>query len=297
MRAEILLHTEKEEFISFCLKHKHEVDDSFLYKKDLENFSPNEENPTYIVKEDGNIIAAVSLILDDYHRRGRNGRFRIFYSEDKEFNTYSILLKEILNSLKEIDKLFLFVPLVNAQLSENMKSLHFTIDRYVYLLLKEIRQPEKIELPVGYGIKSLQVGSEEESWCHIRNTAFSALKGNTTPITAEMVCKQINSPEYLEGAMLFLMHDNRPVGIVRGAHDDYEGEPAMNIGPLAILPAYQGKGLGKQLLRASIDFAQKRNYKKVMLCVNADNEKAKELYLKEGFLQVEGVAAYEYPVI
>lgn len=71
----------------------------------------------------------------------------------------------------------------------------------------------------------------------------------------------------------------------------------MNIGPLAILPAYQGKGLGRQLLRAALDFAQKKKYKKAMLCVNADNERAKKLYLKEAFVQIEGVVAYEYPVI
>ena len=40
-----------------------------------------------------------------------------------------------------------------------------------------------------------------------------------------------------------------------------------------------------------------KKYKKVMLCVNADNERAKELYLREGFVQTEGVVAYEYPVI
>ena len=68
----------------------------------------------------------------------------------------------------------------------------------------------------------------------------------------------------------------------------------MNIGPIAVLPAHQGKGLGKQLLRTAVEFAGKMNFKKTMLCVNADNERAKELYLKEGFVQTEGVTAYDY---
>lgn len=297
MQAEKLLQKDKENFIAFCLKHRNKVDDSFLYDKDLENFTPDEENPTYIVKKDGNIIAAASLILDDYHKRGRSGRFRIFYSEDNNPNTYSILLSEAIKYRREINKVFLFVPLTNSELSDNIKSIHFAVDRYVYLLIREITGPQVIDLPDGYSVREFQPDKEEEDWCYIRNTAFSNLKGNSTPITPEMVRKQVGSPEYLEGGLLFLMHNSNPVGIIRGANDDYEGEPAMNIGPLAILPAYQGKGLGRQLLRAALDFAQKMNYKKAVLCVNADNERAKELYLKEGFVQVEGVIAYEYSVI
>ncbi len=297
MQAEKLLNKDTEDFIAFCKKHRNKVDDSFLYDKDLENFAPDEENPTYIVKKDGNIIAAASLILNDYHRRGRCGRFRIFYSEDRDQNIYSILLSEAVKHIKEIEKMFLFVPLTNSELSDNIKSLNFVADRYVYLLVKEIEEPQVVNLPEGYSIRGFQSDKDEEDWCYIRNTAFSSLKGNSTPITPEMVRKQVHSPEYLEGGLLFLMHNNNPVGIIRGAKDDYEGEPAMNIGPLAILPAYQGKGLGRQLLRAAVDFAQKMNYKKIMLCVNADNERAKELYLMEGFVQIEGVIAYEYFVL
>ncbi|MBU5440114.1 GNAT family N-acetyltransferase [Tissierella sp. MSJ-40] len=297
MQAEKLLCKDKEDFIAFCLKHRNKVDDSFLYDEDLENFAPDEENPTFIVKKDGNIIAAASLIVDDYHRRGRCGRFRIFYSEDKDLNIYSILLSQAIKHIKEIDKVFLFVPLTNSELSDNIKSLHFAVDRYVYLLVKEITGPQVINLPDGYSIREFQFDRDEDDWCYIRNTAFSNLRGNSTPITPEMVRKQVCSSEYLEGGLLFLMHNNNPVGIIRGVNDDYEGEPAMNIGPLAILPAYQGKGMGRQLLRAALDFAQKKKYKKVMLCVNADNERAKEIYLREGFVQIEGVIAYEYLAI
>jgi mycothiol synthase len=297
MKAEKLLYKDKEAFITFCLKHRSKVDESFLREEDLENFEPSEENPTFIIKNDGNIIAAASLIVDDYHRRGRCGRFRIFYSEGQNLKEYATLLSEVMKHIKEIDKVFLFVPFINSELSNNIKSLQFSADRYVYLLLKEITGQQVVDLPEGYTIREFQADRDEDDWCYIRNTAFSNLRGNATPITPEMVRRQVLSSEYLEGGLLFLMHNNNPVGIIRGANDDYEGESAMNIGPFAILPAYQGKGLGRQLLRIAINFALKKKYKKVMLCVNADNEGAKELYLREGFVQVEGVIAYEYPVI
>ena len=296
MQAEKLLHYDKDEFISFCLRNRNKVDDSFLYDENMKTFVPDEDNPTFIVKKDNSIIAGISLILDDYHRRGKRGRFRIFYSEVKDQNIYCSLLSELLKHINGIDKVFIFVPFMNSELSDIIKRLNFKVERFVYLLIKEITEPQVIHLPEGYSIREFQPNKDEEEWCFIRNTAFANLKGNSTPVTKEMVQKLVSSSDYLEGGLLFLMHNNNPVGIIRGAKEDYNGESVMNIGPLAILPSHQGKGLGRQLLRASIDFADKKNYKKTMLCVNAENEKAKELYLKEGFIQVEGVVAYEYPI-
>lgn len=98
----------------------------------------------------------------------------------------------------------------------------------------------------------------------------------------------------LPGGMMFLFHHDKPVGIVRGAADEYEGEPIMNIGPLAILPEYQGRGLGRILLRAALRFAKEKSYASTILSVNGENERAKTLYLQEGFRQVEAVVCYAY---
>nr|WP_281269479.1 GNAT family N-acetyltransferase [Fontibacillus phaseoli] len=98
----------------------------------------------------------------------------------------------------------------------------------------------------------------------------------------------------LEGGMLVLYHGGRPVGIVRGTRDKYEGAPIMNIGPLALIPEYQGRGLGRMLLRAALSFAVEQGYAQAILCVNAENERAKGLYLQEGFSQVEAAANYRY---
>lgn len=315
MRIEQLQPEDRAEFIAYCLRHRSEVDDSFLYEQDLEKFEPNEENPTLVIKEDGAIIAAASLILDDYHRRGRQGRFRIFHSEKLDTEVYSLLLDGMIEHIarvehgkyvgqvehvehaepmKGLEKVFLFVPLVNEALAAHVEGLHFTVERYVFLLINDMKEIQPITLPEGYSIRAFQPGQDEEAWCHIRNTAFAQLTGSTTPMTLKMLQDQMSQSAYLEGGMLLLLHEDTPVGIIRGADDEYEGEAAMNIGPLAILPAYQGKGLGRQLLRASLAFASSLDYKKTVLCVNGENERAKALYVQEGFVQVEGVTAYEY---
>ncbi|MNW68105.1 ribosomal-protein-alanine N-acetyltransferase [compost metagenome] len=68
----------------------------------------------------------------------------------------------------------------------------------------------------------------------------------------------------------------------------------MNIGPLALLPEYQGKGLGRVLLRAALHLSKNKGYNRSILCVNAENERAQALYTGEGFKQVEAAACYKY---
>ncbi len=70
----------------------------------------------------------------------------------------------------------------------------------------------------------------------------------------------------------------------------------MNIGPVAVLPSYQGKGLGRVLLRAMLICAHEKSYKSVILSVNADNESALSLYTKEGFKKAEGFACLSLKV-
>lgn len=294
MKADRLLVDDTKAFVSFCQKHRHEIDDSFLYDKDLDRFVPDADNPTYVIRDSGKIVAAASLILDDYHRRGKNGRFRIFHAKTNSFDAYALLFSEILKHRDGIDKVFLFVPFANRDLAAHMEQLHFYIERYSFLLIKNIHTPSAFSLPGGFSFRAFQPGRDEVAWCDIRNTAFAHLKGNSTPVTPEMVRKIVAATDYLKGGLILLLHEDKPVGIVRCAHDDYEGTPAMNIGPLALLPPYQGKGLGKQLLRAALHFAKEMDYKKTILCVDGENERAKELYLKEGFVQTEGVAAYAY---
>ena len=295
MKVEVLKNHRIKDFVEYCKKHRMEVDDSFLYDTDLKEFQPNEENPTCIVtNEQGEIVAAASLIIDDYNKLGRKGRFRIFHSEIEEQECYHMMLQSILKYTMDIDYIFVFLPLVNKRLMEHIEGLKFAVDRYSFLLVRaELAIPE-FSFPEGYEVRPFKLGSDEEVWCEVRNSSFAKLKGSETPITPEIVIKMMNSEDNIEGGSMILYHEERPVGIIRGSMDEYEGSPIMNIGPVAIIPEYQGKGLGRMLLRASLNFAKEKSYDKTILCVNAENERAKDLYLQEGFKQVEAVACYKY---
>jgi len=298
MKVEILKSGRIKDFVEYCKKHRMEVDDSFLYDTDLKNFEPSNENPTCIVTDQqGEIVAAASLIIDDYNKSGRKGRFRIFHSEIEEQNCYDMMMETILKYTADIDYVFVFVPIVNKKLMEHIEGLKFAVDRYSFLLVREDLAVPEFSFPEGYEVRPFRLDNDEEIWCEVRNSSFAQLKGSETPITPKIVVNMMTSEDNIEGGSMILYHKERPVGLIRGTMDEYEDSLIMNIGPVAIIPEYQGKGLGRSLLRTCLNFAKEKSYDRTVLCVNADNERAKDLYLQEGFKQVEAVACYKYDLI
>ena len=294
-----VLSLEKErvsDFVTYCKKHRREIDDSYLYDSDLEEFKVSDENPTYILTNvQDEIVGAASLVLDDYHKRGKRSRFRIFHSEIEDLQTYQMLLQELLKHTTDLDKVFLFIPVVNKKLTEMIEGLKFSVERYAFLLVREDLEVPEVNLPEGYELRPFRPGVDEENWRLVRNAAFATLKGSETPITTEGVAELLTHQDYIEGGMMILFHKGNPVGVIRGADDEYENAPIMNIGPVAITPEYQGRGLGRSLLRASLQFArEEKGYKRTILSVNGENERAQALYVQEGFKQVEAVACYHY---
>ena len=298
MRVEALSQTGAEAFLAFCRKHRGDLDDSYLIDEELAGFGLSPENPTYIVAGSaGEVTAAASLILNDYSRRGRKARFRIFHAESAGPDVYEALLQAILPHTAGMDKLNIFVPAVNAAAMAALEAAGFSVERYTYVLVRESLELPDFSLPPGYEIIPFRPGQDEAVWCEVRNAGFAKLQGNETPATPAMVKQMISGPDYIDGGLLILYHNGTAVGIVRGSADEYEGAPAMSVGPLAMLPEYQGRGLGRILLRAALRFAGEQSYSRSILCVNAENERAQVLYTGEGFKQVEAVACLAYPLI
>lgn len=286
------------DFIEYCNKHKLEIDESLLSPEDLKSFEPDENNPTYIVLNENNeIVGAVSIYMDEYYRKGKRGRFRIFHSIYDTPDIYSTMLESVLKHVSGIDYLNVFAPLNNLQLRKQFELLNFIVERYSFYLERDVEQICDYSFPLNYYIKPFEEGKDEVTWSMIRNTCFKNLKGSETPVTVEMVKEMLADEDYIDGGMMILYHEEKPIGIIRGSKDlDDNGEPIMHIGPLAILPEYQGKGLGRNLLRALIDFGKKNAYKKISLSVNGENERAKSLYIEEGFKEVIEFVCYRYIV-
>ncbi|MEQ2527854.1 GNAT family N-acetyltransferase [Robertmurraya yapensis] len=295
MKVEFLKGERLGDFVEYCRMHRAKLDHSFLYDEDLNDFEPNAENPAYIISNSqGEIIAAVSLILDDYNRRGKKARFRIFHSAVNDVACYQMLWQALFPHTIGLEKVFLFIPNENAILIEFIKKLNFTVERYAYLLLREDLEIPGLRLPADYSIRSFRPGVDEAKWCVVRNAGFAQLQGSETPITPEMISEMISKEGYVEGGMMILFHQDRPVGIVNGEADEYEDVPALHIAQLAIIPEYQGRGFGRMLLRAALHFAKENGFKRTTLSVNGENERAISLYIQEDFKQAEAFTCYQY---
>jgi mycothiol synthase len=126
------------DFVEYCRKHRDEVDDSYLYDFELRDFQVDDENPTYIlINQQDDIVGAASLVMDDYHRRGKRARFRIFHSEVEDIQCYQQLLQAVLKHTTDLDKVFLFIPVINKELIEMIEGLKFSLERYAFLLVRE----------------------------------------------------------------------------------------------------------------------------------------------------------------
>ena len=60
---------------------------------------------------------------------------------------------------------------------------------------------------------------------------------------------------------------------------------------ICVMPGYQGHGLGRHLMEASILALRRRNYEAISLTVTSVNEKAVELYEHLGFRTIKTFAA------
>lgn len=298
MRAEPLTRDRVADFVAYCKKHRSEVDESNLYDEQLAAFGPGGENPAYVVMSpEGAIVAAASLIIDDYQRRGRQARFRILHSElggAEGDQSCRLLIQALVNHADGLDRFIIFVPMGNAKMMTLIEGLGFSTERYSFVLARDVAELPEYAFPAGYRLRAFVPGRDEETWCEVRNAGFAGLKGSETPLTPENLSRHMMGDGYIEGGLMMLFHGERAVGVVGGLRDDSETPPALEIGPLAVIPEYQGKGLGRNLLRASMHFARENSLSRVALCVNAENERAKTLYVHEGFEEVESVVCYRY---
>lgn len=62
--------------------------------------------------------------------------------------------------------------------------------------------------------------------------------------------------------------------------------PIADVQTLAVLPEYEGRGIGSGLLTELISEARRRGAQNVLLEVRADNPRAQQLYERFGFVQI-----------
>jgi len=284
------------EFKEYCKAHRKEHDESFLYDEDLDEFKIGNENPTCLLYGDKGVEGVCSIIQDEYHLKGKRARVRIFHCSSNRTDDYRLLFDNI-NSLNEkVEKIIMFVPIRNTISRNIIEEMGFVIERFSYIMERTGMEPLDYSFPDGYELTDYIAGRDEEDYMHVRNIAFSTLRGSEVPLTKEQVISSMKPEKILKGGAKILRYYGSPVGIIRVEHEVEQGKDYTFVAPLAILPEHQGKGLGSNMLRAGIKTGFDNGYTDSMLTVNVENENALKLYFKEGFKATCEVACYNLKI-
>ena len=91
--------------------------------------------------------------------------------------------------------------------------------------------------------------------------------------------------EYTRATVLLAYSADRPVGVAIcvWGFSTFAGRPSVNVCDLAVLPDFQGRGIGTALLDEVATRARTRDCAKITLEVHDSNDGAKRLYRRFGF--------------
>jgi GNAT superfamily N-acetyltransferase len=137
-------------------------------------------------------------------------------------------------------------------------------------------------LPDGFRLVDYRPG-DAAAWTDIHRLAYA---GDPIEITPELHARQFGTDEaVLARRQLFIeAPDGRKIATATAwARESYHGEPHGQVHWVAALPAYQGRGLAKPLLRATLLRMKELGHARAMLVTQSTRKVAIRLYEQFGF--------------
>ncbi|MCH4889312.1 GNAT family N-acetyltransferase [Acidaminobacter sp. JC074] len=260
-----------DDFKDFIRQHPIKMDDYFTCDKALNDFNI-EDNISYLRYENNQIIGLMTIM------KAYDVRLRYAYALDDD-------LKDLHEACKsEVSSYKVFLE-DDSDMLDIFLDLGLTVERKVYALRRKVGDIEVPSLASSYRLEELKIPDDVETFTNIRNTAFVNLKGSRKRAPEEYL-EGFQSEAYFKEGTLMLYHEDKPVAVIKGAYED----DIIFVGPIAVDPSYQGKGLGRYLL-SSLIHASNNIKRDLELSVNADNEHALKLYTDLGFYVEKKVIA------
>jgi mycothiol synthase len=149
--------------------------------------------------------------------------------------------------------------------------------------LRQLRRPlpvegERSDLPV----RGFRPGKDEEAWLEVNNRAFNWHE-EQGGWDRETLLDRESQPWFDPAGFLLHERNGRLAGFCwTKVHSDHE-PPLGEIYVLAVDPAFRGRGLGRALALAGLEWLAAQGLTVAMLYVDGDNAPALRLYEKLGF--------------
>ena len=135
------------------------------------------------------------------------------------------------------------------------------------------------------------VPGDEEGLCALQNLAFVGSWG-FRPNTAEEIRYLVNTSCCHPEGILLVTEGQRMVAYCWTMDDPVEKEKGC-IRMMGVHPDYRGRGLGRAILLAGIEYLMKRGMKEIELSVDSRNPHAKRLYQSVGFARKGATIWYQ----
>lgn len=272
-------------FREYYLGHAAEHDTSDLPEG---KFSPGPDNPSWLLLEDGVVIGAASVMRMGFEQIKR-ARFRILHCTEPNEEWYRMLVEVVRQALPSDHTAFAFIPEHQTLTRQVWESLGFQVERYAWIMERDTQDVTPANFPDGYVIETI-TKADAEVYAEILNKSFVKELGRFEK-TKEDILRRLTDHEHPVQLHL-LKHQGTAVGVLATSEEADDGKSLLVIETLGLLPDYQGRRLGRQLLRAGCQRSRERPFDKIVLSVQAQNERAAELYLEEGFRKSGTMVCY-----
>ena len=183
-----------------------------------------------------------------------------------------------IDDLADRDHAAVWVDHPTTALDDTMVQIDLQPRRDLYLM--DISLP--LEVSSSIATRPFVPGQDEQAWVTVNNRAF-AWHREQSGWTVDDVNARMAEPWFDRNGFLIHEVDDEILGFCwTRIHDDLD-PPAGEIYVIAVDPAGQGRGLGRELTVAGLESICQRGFTRGFLYVDADNTKAVSLYNQLGF--------------
>ena len=148
----------------------------------------------------------------------------------------------------------------------------------VRLLRRNLDNLPEFPLPAGFAFRWFRPGDELE-WVKIQT-----LSDKFNPISLELFHSEFSLPDLLPTTQFHLLAPNSvPIGTATAWFKDLDGSRIGRVHWVAIVPEFQGRGLGKSVLSFCCRRLRELGYRQAFLSTNSARIPAINLYISFGF--------------
>jgi len=154
----------------------------------------------------------------------------------------------------------------------------------------------RVEVPVGYEIRTFRAG-DEEGWASCINRAYSTQRDKTSWTAQSVAEKFVQNPSFIPDGCFFAVRDGRIVGAFMAWREIEAGPQRGRLHWLGIDPEHRNMGLAKLLSVRVLQYLLSHGFTSIFLDTSYAYPVAMQMYSKLGFVETPRLFDYVRDVV